>query len=99
MELRDVRLGNATLAAHPDGGWALPGGGIIHCQIEAMAVAAELDALIGQGAPLDALRRHAQLQGFAPLADAARALALSGRTSLDEALRVVDLPPHRADED
>ena len=64
-----------------------------------LSAPAELDALIGQGAPLDALRRHAQLQGFSPLADAARALALSGRTSLDEALRVVDLPPHRADED
>lgn len=67
--------------------------------LEILPIDAELDALIGQGAPLDALRRHAQLQGFAPLADAARALALSGRTSLDEALRVVDLPPHRADED
>ena len=67
--------------------------------LEILPIDAELDALIGQGAPLDALRRHAQLQGFSPLADAARALALSGRTSLDEALRVVDLPPHRADED
>ena len=47
MEQRDVRLGNATLAAHPDGGWALPGGGITHCPIEATAVAAELDAMIG----------------------------------------------------
>lgn len=47
MEQRDVRLGNATLAAHPDGGWALPGGGITHCHVEAMAVAAELDAMIG----------------------------------------------------
>lgn len=47
MEQRDVRLGSATLAAHPNGGWALPGGGITHCPIEALAVAAELDAMIG----------------------------------------------------
>lgn len=47
MEQRDVRLGNATLPAHADGGWALPGGGQTLCNLEALGVAAEMDRLIG----------------------------------------------------
>lgn len=46
MKRADVRLGGATLPVHEQGGWALPGGGRTTDPMEALAVAAELAALI-----------------------------------------------------
>lgn len=51
MRRQDVWVGGATLPVHEDGGWALPGGGRTMDQLEAMAVAAELAALMPTEAP------------------------------------------------
>ena len=53
MEQQDVRFGNATIPAHANGGWALPGGGVTRVQLEALAAATDLDSMIhGAGVPM-----------------------------------------------
>ena len=53
MEQQDIRFGNATIPAHSQGGWALPGGGTTRVQLEALAAASELDAMMrGAGVPM-----------------------------------------------
>jgi hypothetical protein len=52
MEQQDIRFGNATVPAHAQGGWALPGGGTTHKHAKALAAAADLDALMGCTVPM-----------------------------------------------
>lgn len=53
MEQQDVRFGNATIPAHANGGWALPGGRTTRVQLEALAAAIDLDAMMGSaGVPM-----------------------------------------------
>ena len=54
----DIRVGAATLKAHLDGGWALPGGGSVDSLDAAQEQARELDSVI-QG--LDAARAAARV--------------------------------------
>lgn len=59
--------------------------------MELLSIDDEIDALISRSAHLDELRSAAHRKGFTTLADDAARLVLNGTTSLDEAMRVIDL--------
>ncbi len=59
--------------------------------MELLSIDDEMDALISRSAHLDEMRSTAQRKGFTTLADDAVRLVLNGTTSLDEAMRVIDL--------
>lgn len=60
----DINHGRATVRAHADGGWALPGGDVTHDPAVATWIAVEIDRLIGDSltddnkAWLDSLRER-----------------------------------------
>lgn len=59
--------------------------------MELLSIDDGMDALISRSAHLDELRSTAHRKGFTTLADDAARLVLNGTTSLDEAMRVIDL--------
>jgi|GEM_PF-4877993 len=46
MRQQDIRFGRATVVVDQRGGWALPGGKRTEKRLEAMAVAAGIDAIL-----------------------------------------------------
>lgn len=62
--------------------------------MELLSIDDEIDGLVARSAHLDELRSTAHRKGFFTLADDAARLVLDGITSLDEAMRVIDINRH-----
>lgn len=48
---KDILLPNIRLVPHEDGGWAIPGGGVITDPVEAVAVARRLESCLRRDKP------------------------------------------------